>query len=68
MSKTFYARLQLLLDGKSTVPADPKGIFAPAYLRRLTYKLKIAPKSGAQIKNGSKVFSGSFTNLRSARA
>ena len=29
-------------------------------------RLKIAPKSGAQIKNGSKVFSGSFTNLRSA--
>lgn len=66
MSKTFYARLQLLLDGKSTVPADPKGIFAPTYLRRFTYKLKIAPKPCVQIKNGSKVFSGSFTNLRSA--
>ncbi len=66
MSKTFYARLQLLLDGKSTVPADPKGIFAPAYLQRFTYKLKISPKPGVQIKNGSKVFSGNFSNLRSA--
>lgn len=66
MSKTFYARLQLLLDGKSTIPDDPKGIFSPAFLQRYTYKLKIAPKPGLQIKNGAKSFAGGFDKLRSA--
>lgn len=66
MSKTFYARLQLLLDGKATIPDDPKGIFSPAFLQRYTYKLKIAPKPGLQITNGAKSFSGSFNKLRSA--
>lgn len=65
MSKTFYARLQLLLDGKSTIPDDPKGIFSPAFLQRYTYKLKIAPKAGLQIKNGAKSFDGGFNKLRS---
>lgn len=65
MSKTFYARLQLLLDSKSTIPDDPKGIFSPAFLQRYTYKLKIAPKAGLQIKNGAKVFAGKFNKLRS---
>ena len=66
MSKTFYARLQLMIDGKSTIPDDPKGIFSPAFLQRYTYKLKIAPKPGLQIKNGAKSFAGNFNKLRSA--
>ena len=66
MSKTFYARLQLMIDGKSTIPDDPKGIFSPAFLQRYTYKLKIAPKLGLPIKNGAKSFSGNFNKLRSA--
>jgi hypothetical protein len=66
MSKTFYARLQLMIDGKSTIPDDPKGIFSPTFLQRYTYKLKIAPKPGLQITNGAKSFSGNFNKLRSA--
>lgn len=66
MSKTFYARLQLMLDGKSIIPDDPKGIFSPAFLQRYTYKLKIVPKPGLQIKNGAKSFAGNFNKLRSA--
>lgn len=66
MSKTFYARLHLLLDGQGTVPSDAKGIFAPAFLQRFTYTLKITPKAGQNINNGNKTFSGRFTNLRSA--
>lgn len=66
MSKTFYARLQLMIDGKSTIPDDPKGIFSPAFLQRYTYKLKIAPKPGLQITNGARSFSGNFNKLRSA--
>lgn len=66
MSKTFYARLQLMIDGKSTIPDDPKGIFSPAFLQRYAYKLKIAPKPGLQIKNGAKSFAGNFNKLRSA--
>lgn len=66
MSKTFYARLQLMIDGKSAIPDDPKGIFSPAFLQRYTYKLKIAPKPGLQITNGAKSFSGNFNKLRSA--
>ena len=66
MSKTFYARLQLMLDGKSTIPPDPKGIYAPAFVKRYTYKLKITPKAGEKIKNGEKLFTGGFTKLRSA--
>ena len=66
MSKTFYARLQLMLDGKSTIPPDQKGIYAPAFVKRYTYKLKITPKAGEKIKNGEKLFTGGFTKLRSA--
>lgn len=66
MSKTFYARLQLLLDGQATIPPDAKGIFAPAFLQRFSYQLKIAPKSGLKISNGTRTYSGRFTNLRSA--
>lgn len=66
MSKTFYARLQLMLDGRSTIPDDPKGIFSPAFLQRYTYKLKIAPKPGLQITNGANSFASSFNKLRSS--
>lgn len=66
MSKTFYARLQLMIDGKSTIPDEPKGVFSPAFLQRYTYKLKIAPKPGLQITNGAKSFAGNFNKLRSA--
>ena len=66
MSKTFYARLQLSLDGQAAIPANPKGIFAPVYLKRFTYKLKIAPKPGVKISHGERTFSGGFTKLQSA--
>lgn len=66
MSKTFYARLHLLLDGQGTVPSDAKGIFSAAFLQRFSYTLKITPKPGQTINNGSKTFSGRFVHLRSA--
>lgn len=66
MIKTFYTRLQLSLDGQAAIPANPKGIFAPAYLKRFTYVLKIAPKPGVKISTGERAFSGVFTKLQSA--
>ena len=62
---TFYVRLQLVMDGRTTIPDPPIGAFSPAFLKRYSYKVRIAPKPGAQLNNANKTFSGSFVRLRS---
>lgn len=62
---TFYVRLQLVMDGRTSIPDPPIGAFSPAFLKRYSYKVRIAPKPGAQLNNANKTFSGSFVRLRS---
>jgi hypothetical protein len=65
---TFFARLQLAIDGKtSPPPINAEGVFSPAFLARYSYKLHIKRKDGVTVAAGGKTFSGKFNgdNLRS---
>jgi len=65
MTKTFYVRLQLVMDGRTVIPDPAIGAFSPAFLKRYSYKVRLAPKPGVKLNNANKVFSGSFIKLRS---
>lgn len=64
MSKKFIARLQLLLDGRDSIPPNPTGIYSPEFVKRYTYKLHLTPKAGAS-SMPPRHFQGPFTKLRS---
>ena len=64
MSKKFIARLQLLLDGRDSIPPNPTGIYSPEFVKRYTYKLHLTPKAGAS-SIPPRHFQGPFTKLRS---
>jgi hypothetical protein len=69
MSKIFYTRLQLKIDGKSILPEgkDAVGQFSPQFVQRYSYKVTITPNqsfAGESVKK----FEGKFDakSLRSA--